>query len=97
MEIEIVQDTRNELLSRRELRFVLRHDGPTPSRKEIIGRLCAMRNVGEDLAVLDPLSTRYGMMQAEGMLRIYDTDEARSRAESDYLLTRGEPKPAEEA
>ncbi len=56
-----------------------------------------MRNVGENLAVLDPLSTRYGMMQAEGMLRIYDTDEARSRAESDYLLTRGEPKPAEEA
>lgn len=97
MEIEIVQDTRNELLSRRELRFVLTHDGATPSRKEIIGRLCAMRNVAETLAVLGPLSTRYGMMQAEGMLRIYDTDEARARAESDYLLTRGQPKPAEEA
>ena len=97
MEIEMVQDTRNELLSRRELRFVLTHDGPTPSRKEIMGRICAMKNVGEELAVLDPLSTRYGMMQAEGIIRIYDTGEARARAEADYLITRGEPKPAEEA
>ena len=97
MEIEIVQDTRNELLSRRELRFVLTHDGPTPSRKEIMGRICAMKNVAEELAVLDPLSTRYGMMQAEGNIRIYDTDEAKNRAESDHLFTRGQPKPTEEA
>ena len=97
MEIEIVQDTRNELLSRRELRFVLKHDGPTPSRKEIVGRICAMNNVPENLSVLGPLSTRYGMMQAEGMLRIYDTEEAKNRAESDHLFTRGQPKPAEEA
>jgi len=97
MELEIIQDTRNELLSRRELRFVLTHDGPTPSRKEIIGRLCAMKNVGEHLAVLDTLSTRYGMMQAEGMVRVYDTEEARGRAEPEYLISRGQPKPAEEA
>ena len=97
MEIEIVQDTRNELLSRRELRFVITHDGPTPSRKEIVGKLCATRNVPETLAVLGPLSTRYGTMQAEGELRIYDTEEAKNRAESDYLFARGAPKPEEEA
>ena len=97
MEIEIIQDTRNELLSRRELRFDLTHDGPTPSRKEIVGRLCALHNVGENLVVLDPLATRYGMMQAEGIFRIYDTEEARNQAEPEHLLTRGEPKQAEEA
>ncbi len=97
MEIEIVQDTRNELLGRRELRFVLSHDGPTPSRKEIVGKLCATSNVPAELTVLGPLSTRYGTMQAEGELRIYDTEEAKNRAESDYLFRRGEPKPAEEA
>ncbi len=97
MEIEIVQDTRNELLSRRELRFVLTHDGPTPSRKEIVGKICAMNNVAEELSVLGPLSTSYGMMKAEGMLRIYDTEEAKNRAESEYLTLRGQPKPAEEA
>jgi ribosomal protein S24E len=37
------------------------------------------------------------MMQAEGMLRIYDTEEAKNRAESSYLFQRGQPKPAEEA
>ncbi|KAF5058676.1 Ribosomal protein S24e [anaerobic digester metagenome] len=97
MEVEIIQDTRNELLSRRELRFVLTHDGPTPSRKEIIGRLCATKNVGENLAVLDTLSTQYGMTQVQGMLRIYDTEEARSHAEPEHLISRGQPKPAEEA
>ncbi|HOT94948.1 MAG TPA: 30S ribosomal protein S24e [Methanoregulaceae archaeon] len=97
MEVEIIQDTRNELLSRRELRFVLTHDGPTPSRKEIIGRLCAMKNVGENLAVLDTLSTQYGMTKVEGMLRIYDSEEARNRAEAEYLFNRGQPKSSEEA
>ena len=97
MEIEIIQDTRNELLSRRELRFVLTHDGPTPSRKEIVGKICAMNNVAEALSVLDSLSTSYGMMQAAGMLRIYDTEEAKNRAEPEHLILRGQPKPAEEA
>jgi ribosomal protein S24E len=31
------------------------------------------------------------------MLRIYDTEEARSRAEPEHLISRGQPKPAEEA
>jgi small subunit ribosomal protein S24e len=97
MEIEIAQDTRNELLSRRELRFVLTHDGPTPSRKEIVGKISALNNVSETLTVLGPLSTRYGTMQAEGELRIYDTEEAKIRAEADYLFARGGPKPVEEA
>lgn len=97
MEIEIVQDRRNELLSRQELRFVIAHDGPTPSRKEIVGKLCALRNVPETLVVLDPLSTRYGTMEAEGELRVYDTEEAKNSAESEYLFRRGTPKPAEEA
>jgi ribosomal protein S24E len=56
-----------------------------------------MNNVPEELTVLDPLATRYGMMQVEGMLRIYDTDEAKNRAESAYLFSRGGPRPTEEA
>ena len=56
-----------------------------------------MNNVAEVLSVLDPLSTSYGMMKAAGMLRIYDTEEAKNRAEPEHLTLRGQPKPAEEA
>ncbi|MDD1680010.1 MAG: 30S ribosomal protein S24e, partial [Methanoregula sp.] len=41
MDFEITSDKRNELLSRREVQFTLKYDGATPSRMQIIGKLCA--------------------------------------------------------
>ena len=45
MDFEITSDKRNELLSRREVQFTLKYDGATPSRMQIIGKLCALLNV----------------------------------------------------
>ena len=96
MEFEITSDTRNELLGRRELRFILTYDGATPSRKEIRGKLCALNNINENLVVLDSLRTGYGRMQLNGFMRIYDTEEGRQRTERSYLMERGMPKKEEE-
>ncbi|MCX6697288.1 MAG: 30S ribosomal protein S24e, partial [Methanoregula sp.] len=45
MDFEIESDKRNELLSRREIKFTLKYDGATPSRMQITGKLCALLNV----------------------------------------------------
>ena len=45
MDFEITSDKRNELLSRREVQFTLKYDGATPSRMQIIGKLCALLNI----------------------------------------------------
>jgi small subunit ribosomal protein S24e len=97
MEFEITKDKRNELLMRRELNFVLRYDGATPSRMQISGKLAALLNTNENLMVIDSLNTSFGKMQLTGNVRIYDSEETKLKTERAFLMSRGVPKPKEEA
>ncbi len=92
MEITITNDTRNELLYRKEVEFTMTYEGATPSRKQIIGKIAALLNAKEETMVLDPVRTRFGSCDAAGNARIYDTVEARDRTERSYLINRGQPK-----
>ncbi|MCQ8893346.1 MAG: 30S ribosomal protein S24e [Methanolinea sp.] len=96
MDIEVTRDTRNELLGRREVDFVLRFDGPTPSRMQVLGKVAAILNVKENQVALDSLKTSFGMTSCTGKARIYDTEDIRNRVERPFLLSRGVPKPKEE-
>jgi small subunit ribosomal protein S24e len=96
MDFEVTRDTRNELLSRREVDFSLRFDGPTPSRTQVTGKLSALLNVNEKLLVLDSLKTSFGMTELSGKVRVYDTEEQRARTERAFLMNRGIPKAKEE-
>jgi small subunit ribosomal protein S24e len=96
MDFEITSDKRNELLSRREVRFTLRFDGATPSRMQIIGKVCAILNVKEQQVVLDSLKSSFGKMELAGVARIYDSEEGRKKTERAHLMARGMPKPKEE-
>jgi small subunit ribosomal protein S24e len=96
MDFEITSDKRNELLSRREVRFTLRYEGATPSRMQIIGKVCALMNVKEQQVVLDSLNSGFGKMELTGDVRIYDSEEGRKKTERAHMMTRGMPKPKEE-
>ena len=96
MDFEITSDKRNELLSRREVRFTLRYDGATPSRMQIIGKVCALLNVKEQQVVLDSLKGSFGKMELAGEARIYENEESKMRTERAHLMARGMPKPKEE-
>ena len=96
MDFEIISDKRNELLSRREVQFNLKYDGATPSRMQIIGKLCALLNVKENQVTLDTLNSSFGKTEIRGSARIYDNEEGRTRTERPYLAARGMPKPKEE-
>lgn len=97
MDVSITSDMRNELLSRREIRFTIQYDGATPSRLQIIGKLCALLNVKEQQVTLDTLSTRFGKTELTGEARIYDTEEGRKKTERAHLMERGVPKKQEGA
>ena len=97
MEFELIRDKRNELLARRELEFVLTFEGPTPSRQEILGKLCALKNINEQAIVLDSLKTTFGKQEILGTARVYDDAEALNKTEREYLKKRGQPKAEEEA
>ena len=96
MDFEIISDKRNELLSRREVQFNLKYEGATPSRMQIIGKLCALLNVKEHQVALDTLHSSFGKTEIRGSARIYDSEEGRSKTERAYLAARGMPKPKEE-
>jgi small subunit ribosomal protein S24e len=97
MDFEVISDTRNELLCRREIRFILRYEGATPSRLQVIGKLCALHNVKEQQVVLDSQKTSFGRTELVGEARIYDTEEGRMKTERAYLMERGIPKKQEGA
>ena len=97
MDIEIIGDTRNELLSRRELSIIVKYDGPTPSRLQIIGKICGLLNVSEEQIVLDSLEQTFGKMEFRANVRIYDDQKSREKTERPYIISRGKPKPKEEA
>ena len=96
MDFEIISDKRNELLSRREVQFNLRYEGATPSRMQIIGKLCALLNVKEHQVTLDTLHSSFGKTEIQGSARIYDDEGGRTKTERAYLAARGMPKPKEE-
>lgn len=98
MDFEFTRDNKNELLNRRELQFVLTFDGATPSRREIIGKVCALKNVSENFAVLDSIKQGFGKQELEGMIRVYEDEESRNKVELNHLIERtsGSGKGAEE-
>ena len=96
MDFVITSDKRNELLSRREVQFNLKYDSATPSRMQIIGKLCALLNVKEQQITLDTLHGSFGKTEITGSARIYDNEEGRIKTERPYLAARGKPKPKEE-
>ena len=96
-DVKITGDRRNELLGRRELSFTLAYAGSTPSRSEVMGKICAILNLDEKKVVLDSVKTRFGERMMLGIARIYDNEEMLKKTERPYLMERGRPKAKEGA
>jgi small subunit ribosomal protein S24e len=96
-DLKITGDRRNELLRRRELSFTLGYTGSTPSRGEVMGKVCAILNLDEKKVVLDSVKTRFGERKMLGIARVYDDEETMKKTEQPYLMERGKPKAKEGA
>jgi len=95
-DLKITGDRRNELLKRRELTFSLGYTGSTPSRSEVMGKVCAILSLDEKKVVLGSVRTRFGERRMEGIARVYDDEELLKRTEQPHLMARGRPKSAKE-
>ena len=89
MEISIISDKQNELLSRRELEFTITYHGATPTRKIVQAKLAAMVNAGKDQVVLDSMKSRFGISILKGSARVYQSKDDLVKLEHAYLMTRG--------
>jgi len=96
-DLKITGDRRNELLKRRELSFTLGYTGSTPSRSEVMGKVCAILNLDEKKVVLDSVKTRFGERTMLGSARVYDDEVTLKKTERGYLTERGKPRVKEGA
>jgi small subunit ribosomal protein S24e len=95
-DLKITSDRRNDLLGRRELSFTLGYTGSTPSRSEVMGKVCAILNLDDKKVVLDSVKTRFGERKMSGSARVYDEEGMLKKTERGYLMERGKPKAAAE-
>ena len=97
MDIKVIEEKNNPLLNRREVKFVVEHDGPTPSRKSIVEKIAATMNSKVGLVIVDSLKSEFGKRETVGYAKIYENKERAKEVERAHIITRNVPAPAAEA
>jgi small subunit ribosomal protein S24e len=88
MDIRILKDKKNALLNRRELDFVVKYEGSTPSRSDIRNKLAAMLNAPLELLVIQRIKTEFGMQEAKGYAKLYEDAARMKEVELEFVLKR---------
>ncbi|MBC7109472.1 MAG: 30S ribosomal protein S24e [Archaeoglobi archaeon] len=95
MEIEIVEEKENKLLRRREIRFRVKFEGPTPRREDVKKKLCAMLGVSDSLTVIQSMEGVFGKSECTGFAKIYENEEDLKRTEEEHVIRKNFPEKEE--
>jgi len=87
--MEIIDKKENQLLSRVEIRFQLRHEGsPTPDRSDLRSKVASLvPGTSASNVVVKEVQTRFGQPLTTGLAFIYESDDA-MQIEPRYVLER---------
>lgn len=86
MKMEVLKESENKLLHRKELDIVLKDLGPTPSKKDIVSTVSAHLGAPENAIVLGGVHQKFGKKEAVVHIRVYENEENKKSIE---------PKPKE--
>jgi ribosomal protein S24E len=89
MQIDITQQVDNALFARKDVKFVLRHDGEaTPSRKKMRELVAGAIGSKADAIVIDHMESATGMSATRGVARAYKSKAEALAVERKHLLDR---------
>lgn len=89
MNIEITKQSDNALFARKDVKFLMRHDGEsTPSRVQVRQLLAAELGTKVDHVVIDNMESATGMSATRGVARVYKDVEVARKQERQHLLKR---------
>ncbi len=88
MNIKLDAPFENKLLGRREIRFIVEYDGPTPKRTELITELAKEAHAKPELVVLRDVKNVYGKRVIHGYIHVYDDATKMKEIEPEYILKR---------
>ncbi len=88
MNIEVLQDSKNILLKRRDVKFKVTQTGTTPSRVDVKRKLAALLNTDEKLIVINKMNCTFGKQETLGFANIYENEERLKQVAHEHLLKR---------
>ncbi len=93
MEVEILSDTKNQMLRRKEVVFRIEHAemGSTPSRIEVKKAVANALKSDQSLVFLKRFETKTGTRTAFGEANVYENLEQAKLVEPDYIVKRSMP------
>ena len=92
-DMEILEEKRNPLIDRVELKVKVDHFGKgTPNRLEIKKKVSALKTANEKLTILKKVENRFGASQNIVKIYIYDNAEEMKYYEPFYIQVRNLPK-----
>ncbi|NOZ82881.1 MAG: 30S ribosomal protein S24e [Euryarchaeota archaeon] len=88
MEAEVIEEKRDPLLNRVEVKFRVKHNGATPSRKEVREKLTALRGADPKRCVVAGIYTSFGARESTVYFREYESTAHMLRIEPEHVLRR---------
>ncbi len=70
--IEVIEEEKNQLINRTEIKFRIDHFGKgTPNRLDVKKKIAAMKNANEKFTIIRKLRTKFGSAYSMGKVYIY--------------------------
>ncbi|MEM3382760.1 MAG: hypothetical protein QXL52_02900 [Nitrososphaerales archaeon] len=92
MSIQILKDSKNNLLRRREINCIFKSMAGLLKRQDAINMIAKSLNIDAKNVCLISLSTKTGTRDVSGLFYIYDNPEDAKKQLPDYLFIRLLPK-----
>lgn len=99
MDINIIEDKENKLLSRREIVGKINFEGKTPSRKDLQKEFAKKLKSDEKLTIINSVKTNFGDVSAKVTATVYSDEAVMKAIERKNLVEKHaghEPKQEEE-
>ena len=97
VKIEIIEQKRNELLKRFEVKFRIDHEKEgTPTRMQVRRSLASILDVNEERIYIKKIETKTGMTTSIGRANVYDSVSQAEYIEPKHIILRNKPKKEEE-
>ncbi len=86
MNLEIIEDRKNPLLSRREIEAIIIYELGTPKREEVREEIAKKYNVEKERVIIEKMESLFGARKARAHIHIYDSAEYAKMYERKHIL-----------
>ncbi len=94
MEVKIISNNENKLLSRKEIRFSVDQDSSTISKSELTKEICKKLNLSPESTIVVRIDQRFGIKESSGIAHSYENQDVLKRYEPEHLVARISKKSA---